>query len=235
MQNLQGIRQLIARLTTALVLGLCVGVLSLPSAQASTLTINANVSNLSLINITTSPGPLPIQVLSGNVYAGSIVPASLDNTPLPFLYCVDMLHDIYVPGTYNASITFDGTVHGTAVAHADQVAWLLDQYATSASGNATQTAALQAAIWEVIYGDQFTLNGAQAILNQAALYLTNVGTASVENYTWISPVSGNERMQGLVTRVPEPSSTLLLGFALVGLICVTWWRARRTPGSLHAS
>ena len=176
----------------------------------------------------TTAGPLPIEVLNGNVLGGDITPASLDGTPLPFMYCVDASRDIFVPGTYAATVTSNGTIHGTAVAHADQVAWLLGQYATDASGNATKTAALQAAIWEVMYGNQFTLHSPTAVVIQEALYLTHVGTAPVSNYTWISPVSGTTLMQGQVTRVPEPSGTLLLGLALSGVLALGWWRRQRT-------
>src|SRR6266446_10545668 len=112
----------------------------------------------------TTAGPLPIEVLNGNVLGGDITPASLDGMPLPFMYCVDASRDIFVPGTYAATVTSNGTIHGTAVSHADQVAWLLGQYATDASGNATKTAALQAAIWEVMYGNQFTLHSPTAVV-----------------------------------------------------------------------
>jgi hypothetical protein len=165
------------------------------------------------------------------------VPSSLDGTALPFLYCVDVLHDIYIPNTYYATTVNDqGIVHSTPVQHADQVAWFLDQYADSAMGNATQTAALQVAIWEVIYGKQaIQLHGPQSVLNElASIQNRGSGTASVAHYAWLSPVSVNPYtqqsalMQGLVTRVPEPSSTLLLVLALSGLLALGWWRGQRT-------
>lgn len=215
------------QLTAALLVGVLASLLGIHPVYASTLNITATVSNVPIVNITTTQGSLPIQIINGNIHGGSIVPAFLDGTPLPFLYCVDMLHDIYIPGSYSTSVTFDGKVHGQPVSNAGQVAWLLDQYASSASGDPNKTAALQAAIWEVMYGNQFTLKGPSAVLAQEQVYLQNVGTAPVTNYAWLSPVSGTTLQQGLVTRVPEPSSTLLLALALSGLFGVGWWHFKR--------
>jgi hypothetical protein len=231
------VQQMVARLTTVLLVGTLASLLGTHPAHASTLAITANVSNIPIINVDIGP----LNITNTNVYGGSIVPASLDGTPLPFLYCVDLLHDIYIPNTYSASVTFDGKVHnqivGGSLVTAGKVAWLLDQYATSAAASAaasdwTPTAALQAAIWEVIYESQFTLNGPASVLTQYNTYIdtfntavaTGGGTASVANYAWLSPVSGSTLMQGLVTRVPEPGSTLLLAFALASLFGVGWWR-----------
>ena len=223
------VRQRVVLLTAVLLVGIFAHLLLPHPVSASTLNITAHVSHIPILNITTTPGPLPIQLLHGNVYGGSVVPSALDGTALPFLYCVDMLRDIYIPDTYATSVTFDGKVHGQPVAHADQVAWLLEQYAPAAAGSATKTAALQAAIWEVIYGSQFALNsGPAGVISQYQTYLTDVGSASVTNYAWLSPVSPvYGPMQGLVTRVPEPSATLLLAGALGGLGVFAWRRRHR--------
>jgi hypothetical protein len=227
---------LIVQLTVALLVDALVSPLGIHPAHATTLKVTATTSTIPIIQITAPD----IHITNGSVYAGSAVPAFLDGTALPFLYCVDILRDIYIPGTYSTTFTFNGMVHGKAVVNMEQVAWLLDKYASAAASDSTkmQTAALQAAIWQVIYGDQFTLTGGPStVLSQYNTYmnafhtalLTGGGTASVTNYAWLSPVSPvYGEMQGLVTRVPELSSTLLLALALSGLFGVGWWHHKRS-------
>jgi len=227
---------LIVQLTIALLVGALVSPLSIHPAHATTLKVTATTSTIPVIQIT-APA---IHITNGGVYAGSVVPAFLDGTALPFLYCVDILRDLYIPGTYSTTVTFNGMVHDHSVVNMGRVAWLLDKYASSAASDPTkmQTAALQAAIWAVIYGDQFTLTGGPStVLSQYDTYinalnaalLTGGGTASVANYAWLSPVSPvYGEMQGLVTRVSEPSSTLLLALALSGLFGVGWWHHKRS-------
>src|SRR6266853_4475116 len=131
MKHSHGVRQRGARWTAAMLGSALACLLSMSPAYASMLSIHSNSSNLSMLNLTTTAGPLPKEVINGNVLGGDITPASLDGMPLPFMYCVDASRDIFVPGTYAATVTSNGTIHGTAVAHADQVAWLLGQYATA--------------------------------------------------------------------------------------------------------
>lgn len=236
--------RMVTQLRVMLLVSVLASLLSTSPAHASSmLSITATVHDVGLINVhidvTNSFGTL---TYNGNVYAGNIVPSYLDGIPLPFLYCVDVLHDVYVPTPnphststgYSTVVTFDGTVHGQPVNNAAQVAWLLDTYAfdPTISNDKTKSAALQAAIWEVIYGpQQFTLLGDATVLALYNTYYTSsIGhTASVENYAWLSPTDNltHSPAQGLVTHVPEPGSTLLLALALSCLSGVSWWRRKR--------
>ncbi len=236
------VRQMVARLTAILLVGALASLLGTHPAHAttSTLAITATVNNLGVIDITV-PDANGNPVHYPQAYAGSIVPSFLDGTALPFLYCVDVLNDIYIPTPnshstatgYSTNVTFDGKVHGNYVNHATQVAWLLDRYASEVLNDKTKSAALQAAIWEVIYGGQFTLNNAQnsTVYTLYNGYFSSAAgqSTSIENYAWLSPIdnSNGHRMQGLVTRVPEPGSTLLLALALSGLCGFGWWRRMR--------
>ena len=211
------VQQMVARLTTVLLIGTLASLLGTYPAHASTLNITASVP----INISPYPNigtiDFTYQDTPYQAYAGSIIPSYLDGNELPFLYCVDIVRNIFIPDSYETSIRYDGKVHDQWVANADKVAWLLDRYASSAD-TTRETAALQAAIWEAIYEGDFELNLATTaadILAYYAIYNHNVGHAltSIPNYTWLSPVDPTrtpQEMQGLVTRVPEPGSTLFL-------------------------
>jgi Thioester domain len=97
---------------------------------------------------------------------GSLVTSSLTSVTLGFVYCVDINDNITVPGDYNNTIvTNNGNVNGAMVNNAGQVAWLLDNYAVGAEGNANATdqIALQAAIWHVIYGANYYLDPSQTV------------------------------------------------------------------------
>ncbi len=156
--------------------------------------------------------------------AGSIHLSYLDGVLLPYLYCVDIDRTIYVPGTYDYTVTNSGIVHGAPVNNAEEVAYLLATYGSDAGNDPIKSAALQAAIWHVMYnfdlGDDSRNDPLRDYYN---IYITNVGQGDVSQFTWISPVSGSTKYQGLVTRVPEPTLILLLG---IGLAAVTMAASR---------
>lgn len=175
---------------------------------------------------------------------GSIDTSTLNGITLPFLYCVDIPDDVYVGETYSLSEVNDygyvdngpvwsdplnsGTYHQLDSIVVEQVAWLLDNYGVGGQGDPAR--ALQAAIWYVVYNSKASPFTLDPTLNDATMvndYKTEVtalagaNVASASPVLWISPAppqNGLSIEQGLVTKVPEPSSILLLGIFAAGVL-----------------
>lgn len=186
--------------------------------MASVVLLVAGTANADLISLGGTFNT--IYLTSGPVGGGSIYPSTLNGVVLPYDFCIGLYTDVTVPATYNALVTHDGTVNsGTAITNADKIAYLLTTYASSTMDQAEQIA-LQAAIWNVEY--DVSLDSSHYAPNSEVWidYLTDtkdVGTASVAGFDWITPIATNGTfLQAQVTaNVPEPSTLLLLGFALV--------------------
>jgi hypothetical protein len=159
---------------------------------------------------------------------GSFDLSTLDGAALPWLYCVDLAHEISLNTTYsNALVSHDGMVNGSTVDYASNVAWLLDTYASQAAGDRTKEEALQALIWSAIYGSSFTFWDTNASYQQYTDWKPAVfGSGDVSKYSWLTPdvrctpTAASYCYQGLVTYQPVPdggATALLLGAAMAGL------------------
>lgn len=157
---------------------------------------------------------------------------TLGSQNLSYLYCVDLPGDIRVPGTYNATVTNNGTIFGssTPVNNVGVVSALLDKYAAADTGasKVDQSAALQAAIWKEMNGSSFSFDlGKQSAAFQSAYntYISYANTnpsGNIGNYQWLSPYDSNgNSTQGLVgpsvSTTPEPSSLVLMGVLATAL------------------
>jgi hypothetical protein len=150
------------------------------------------------------------------------------------VYCVDLYHDINDDSFYNNTVfTTNGSVNGSTVNNAAQIAWLILNTTVT---NETQAAGLQAAIWETEYGNLFTLSTGGSIASYEAADLNALSHATVSSslftqLDWITPPSTTDGhgkdsetiyMQGLVAlpdppAVPEPGTLSLLGTGILGV------------------
>ncbi len=135
------------------------------------------------------------------------------NTSLGPLFCAELGQTVTPGQTYNYTPVTPTGVYISA-------AWLLNEFGASAdTGN--EAAGLQAAIWEVIFGDRFTLiDGAVGTFGTISYwqdyYLDNLPSTPTLPPGYVILANANNQ-DLLITRVPEPMTMLLLGLGLVGL------------------
>jgi hypothetical protein len=190
-------------------------------------------------------------LVSGSYYAGQItwdwnapVPSGFD--PSIVTYCVDIQHELADPQTVDISDTSHLTTPGVADG-GGKAAWLFNTFGSTVS-TGVQAAALQVAIWEVLYDNDHNLGGgafqlvrygaytgfdeANKIYDQANLYLTGPGglfSSSAPNGSYYTSVAtwldatGPRGGQDQIT-TPQPGTLALLG---VGAFVGRFARRRR--------
>ncbi|MGE3507316.1 MAG: PEP-CTERM sorting domain-containing protein [Vicinamibacterales bacterium] len=167
-------------------------------------------------------------LFSGSVYAGELNWSWMGAAPSGFTqsfysYCVDLLNYVQDPqvvtiGTTSALTGSPHAANGGAAA-----AWLFNTYASAvhAAGSAVQAAALQVAMWEVLYDStailgsgNVILNTTGAIMSQANAYLAALAGSSYQGSSATVLFTSNGQDQ-ITSRVPEPATVMLLGAGLL--------------------
>lgn len=192
-----------------------------------------------IISVSTGPGEAvtifaPGQLANGQTVTAQAFAATASDLGSFDAYCVDLDHYIDLPwkGEYEPSAmsTWSAPGPGNGAPGAGVfAAWLYNSYATSAD-TSTKKAALQVAIWEVLYetggtwnalsGTGFAVQTNSAVADQAKAYLDSVGSNTAEA-TWLQLDDTSElpnRRQDLIgPAVPEPGTLLLLGSGIAAL------------------
>lgn len=222
---------------------LCVAPLLVPSrANAAALTF----TGMGLRDIVTIDANVGGTAVSGSYYAGEInwdwVAPIPDGLPASLVtYCVDIVHEVVSPQNVTISTTADPLFSSPATDAGGKAAWLLNQFAPTVSSGLA-AAALQVAIWEVLYDNDHNLSTgsftlvttaaaytgatrAMEIAAQADTYLAQLFSASAPNHeyytstaTWLDATLATGGGQDQIT-TPEPGSFALLALAgvIVGL------------------
>jgi PEP-CTERM motif len=183
-------------------------------ASAETLVLGGSAGPQITLNIGPDAGS-PVE-------GGNIPNSSLGGYALPWVYCVDIYHNITVPGTYtNAGTNNTGVVNGSPVHNADEIAYLLLKYGSADIG--TLEGALQAAVWTLEYGAGTVHSiSSEGTITQMNNYVTEAKGANTAgdaaSLTWVTPDTTTNNLQGLVTIVPEPSSMAIAGLGALGFL-----------------
>lgn len=174
-----------------------------------------------------------------NVYAGSLkgylggtlgspLPPN-DGTFVGEVFCVDLDHQISIPTEYDVE-----WLTTTSLANGGRAAWLYQNYlAGSKGGTSPAAAALQIALWDVVYdgGDGLAsgkfqyVSGLSTTANSlaASLITVSAGQTAVSSYF----VATGSYGQAMIVPVPVPEAgTLQLVGLGLGLLGIGFFRKR---------
>lgn len=221
----------IIRVLGASPIGLALAVLILGSAQSK-----ADIS--ATLTMFDSPTPtVSIQhtkadstLTTVRVYAGAQKATALGSTPV---YCIDLIHDNYVPVTYNVT---PGTPN-LAAGILNQIAWVVKYADTNYAGvgDVNGRSASQLVIWDILDPNFQVTNwesnsGLQSAFNTLGGIMAGPGgydqnqnyTSGVQFYLATNHGANGNLYQdlviGVVPVVPEPSTMAIAGLGALGTV-----------------
>ena len=163
---------------------------------------------------------------NGNGKSSSAGPFSghLGDGPDFRMFCVDLGHSVAPPSNYLVDVVDISTLAANDPHH--KAMKLFNKFNGSVD-TATEGAALQMAIWEVmtdssadLYHGNFKDNGTtSSVRNLAAQYLSaDLSNVSDHGYWLRSVTHPNGKNQDMMAAVPEPTSLSLIGLGVAGFL-----------------
>jgi len=149
-------------------------------------------------------------------------------------YCGDLFDDAKLPtelGTYTTTAAVDANPaisHGALPNAGSAAAYLINTYGASVHGSSVQSAALQIAIWQAMFGaNSFTVLTSTAnydgIMNAlSGFYLPGTNFTALAGYFDVangsatgSAANGQDQ---ILVGTPEPATIVLMTFAMVAML-----------------
>jgi len=186
--------------------------------------------------------------------AGAFLQASFDGSPIPPFWCIDVIDHVPYPpwtiGDYTEAPFQSAPLSFTSTQVSNLRTLFAQDYGTVSSFNsATDVAAFQLAIWDLLFDDDHNLSTYGASTGFGIVPPMGDGAAQTEAQTWIDSAVGGAQQGFTLTQLtnsdsppsqafvfpgppreelPEPGDLALLGTGLAAMVFGLWRRRNAT-------